>query len=679
MASILFVVTLVLGSVYFLCCGGCGKQAGGQRSGAEGGSSKGKIQAKLTVKTPPVAGPASPAAKEAAAAPSSNSKQPTRPGRPKDVVDWRLDDYHSAKREGDPRLVAAVDYLGTHFAGKESAATLLAALLEPAGEVPLAEGSSNPKPGTRGPGNVFRDRRIPKLTEAVIAALAANGTPRARQVLDELLNGTRRTPDGPAVAVAAFQALAARPGPEAEDLLFRVVTAPVGSEAEDPAANDLAKLRAAAIGLLRTNGSDSLWARVARFMLGPETPQGLYEQLWSCVMEPRSENIAAQAVLYEGDRPDEAARNRLEQRLTAASSAAMGRLLGFPAPQTPLARPASIAGGGLTGNSLFSRRDAANSEREIDPYRLAGQLWNPKLAVAMEQRLRTVETLDNGPLPVAFAATLPDPSVRTALFRTLERHWDDSPKGLKGLHIGENVNAEPGFVVVVKMLRRKGPADSAAHRAAPLRKGNDKLSAASSAKRGADAKKGKPAEWVERAAELKKHQEQVGQQWLDFSQEVAERFSRRLAAAQAHRGEQGGKEPSAADGEAPLAVPSRGEVTAAYRLDWPDDLGGKIAAAPRLRVRYARVELKDAPVTVLAYYRRQLPDAKQHALANDVGWLDSLTIGKEAAFARSVDVFVAKASKNVTGAPNQKQELTVDILTVQCEAIAKQSPITASE
>ena len=82
---------------------------------------------------------------------------------------------------------------------------------------------------------------------------------------------------------------------------------------------------------------------------------------------------------------------------------------------------------------------------------------------------------------------------------------------------------------------------------------------------------------------------------------------------------------------------------------------------------------------MLAYYRRQLPDAKQHALANDVGWLDSLTIGKEAAFARSVDVFVAKASKNVTGAPNQKQELTVDILTVQCEAIAKQSPITASE
>ena len=120
MASILFVVTLVLGSVYFLCCGGCGKQAGGQRSGAEGGSSKGKIQAKLTVKTPPVAGPASPAAKEAAAAPSSNSKQPTRPGRPKDVVDWRLDDYHRAKREGDPRLVAAVDYLGTHFAGKEA-------------------------------------------------------------------------------------------------------------------------------------------------------------------------------------------------------------------------------------------------------------------------------------------------------------------------------------------------------------------------------------------------------------------------------------------------------------------------------------------------------------------------------------------------------------------------------
>ena len=88
----------------------------------------------------------------------------------------------------------------------------------------------------------------------------------------------------------------------------------------------------------------------------------------------------------------------------------------FPLRRRPSARPASIAGGGLTGNSLFSRRDAANSEREIDPYRLAGQLWNPKLAVAMESAAGTVETLDNGPLPVAFAATLPDPSVRTSPF-----------------------------------------------------------------------------------------------------------------------------------------------------------------------------------------------------------------------------------------------------------------------
>ena len=239
------------------------------------------------------------------------------------------------------------------------------------------------------------------------------------------------------------------------------------------------------------------------------------------------------------------------------------------------------------------RRDAApqQTEAEIDPYRAAERLWNPDLAAAVQRRLRILETLDNSPPPVALAATLPEPSVRVALLRTLERNWDEGPKGLKGLRIGDDLNVDPGFVVVVKMLRRKGPADLAGHRAGPLRSGNEKLSTTSAAKKAADPNKGKQTEWVERAAELKKHEEQLGQEWLDFSQEVVERLCRRLAAAAQARGDgRGGADSAAEDDELPIAVQSRSEMTAAYRLDWPDELDGKVATAPLLRIRYAHVE-----------------------------------------------------------------------------------------
>ena len=329
-----------------------------------------KFQAKLTVKmSPSTSEPARPA-KFPASKSSAGAAEATKAGRPKDVADWRLDDYHSAKRDGDPQLVAAIGYLGGHFSGKESAATLLAALLEPAADDPFAETAAAPPSkvavGMHGSASPSYNKQTPKLTEAIIAALAANGTPRARQILQDLADGSLKVADGPAAATAAFHALAARPGREGQDFLFRMVTAAVRPAAEDPRVNDLAKLRNAAIALAGASGSESLWARLAKFMLAPETPKTLYGQLWAYVKEPRPENLVPQAVLYEGDRPDQATRSWLEQRLIAVSSGVMGRLLGLPAPQASSARPVSVVGGPLMDIPTLAPRRGAAADRSGD-------------------------------------------------------------------------------------------------------------------------------------------------------------------------------------------------------------------------------------------------------------------------------------------------------------------------
>ena len=81
------------------------------------------------------------------------------------------------------------------------------------------------------------------------------------------------------------------------------------------------------LDLLRSSASASLRLRLANYMIAPETPPSWYEELWTCLQDPRPENLAAQSVLYRSDRPDPAARRLLEQRLIAGSSAVVGRLL----------------------------------------------------------------------------------------------------------------------------------------------------------------------------------------------------------------------------------------------------------------------------------------------------------------------------------------------------------------
>jgi hypothetical protein len=602
--------------------------------------------------------------------------------RPKDVADWRCDDYDSAKKDNDPRLVAAVAYLGRHFAGKESAANFLAKLLEPPDAAAVATSAAAPPADDParaalialaagrprgGSGTPVSGPGASALTEAILAALVANGTPRARQILGGIADGSLKTADKQA-GIAALHALAAHPGPETEDLLFRIVTA-----REDTAVDaSTSQLRSTALESIRTGSFEVLSVRLAKWMLANEPSKALHDQLWACLKEPRPENLAAQIMLYQGSHLDKTMHDWLEQWIVACSSDVLGRLMGIPAPQADLARsaPASVAEIGWPDGAFTPQRPEtalAKTVTAANPYRLAESLWSANLAEVIAERLRALETLDKDAALIALAGTTPGPTLRAALLRTLERHWEEGPKGLQSLRAAAGVNVEPGFVALLKMLPRNDPVETVDNNDKSKRNGNLHRSSTQAKKGVADAQKDR------------QRQQQVGQEWMDFSRDMTREVCQRLySAALAKQSGRGGIDRTADHADLPFKLPPRAEVAAAYHLDWPDDLKGKLSAAPMLRIRYVRIEQKAAPASVLAFFRRQVPTGKEHPRAGG-DWLDSVVVEKEHVRARSVDVLMASVGKSViVGLPNQEQELTVDILTIECEGIAKPCALSAS-
>ncbi len=559
------------------------------------------------------------------------------PARPKDVNGWKREDYYSARREGDPQLVAAVGYLGGHFAGKQSAAELLIRLLE--GPPTNTDSDEGPR-GARGTGT--------NLIEAIVAALVVNGTPLAWQTIDQLASGTLRTSDNRAAAAAALRMLLSRPGQENEESLLRVVALAGQTQPVDRAPADLKGQHTILLDLLKSSASASLRQRLANYMIAPETPQNWYEQLWTCLQDPRPENLAAQSVLYRSDRLDPAARRLLEQRLRAGSSTALGRLLG-----TIL---------------LPERQPAAGAPAAADPYAVAEQMWTPGLASAVERRLAMIDSLEQSASLLTLASMIPEDRVRAAVLRTFRMHWEEDPKPLEAARIAEKTLPEPGFLLLAKVLARK---DAAAF--------GGGIGGVAHASVGTGTKSPKAAR-VAALREAKQQREHITQHWFTFAENLLRAMCQQFRAAAGTPAE--GNRPAGAGSDAKdvlLKLHAPADVVAAYRADWPAGLSGKPAGlniAP-LRVRYVRIEQQARPLRVLAYYRRQLPDCEERRIEQGV-WLDALTTG-EGGTARSTDVLITKANKNLPALADQEQRLFIEVLAIECGGMAGKSAVAISK
>lgn len=560
-------------------------------------------------------------------APSAASR-PKKSTRPQNVGDWKPQDFFSAQHDGDPRLTAAVQHLGNHSTDEPAAAELIAKLLE----------SSEANAASRG------IEPNPRLAETAVAALSANSAPQARQTLERLVAGTLPAANPQAAATAAFKAMLARDCPENDDLLFRVITVPDRPNQASRTEVDPQKLRYTAISFMRTAGSESLRVRLAQQMLAPETSATLYNQLWACLREARPENAAAQITLYQSLRLDQKSQDLLEQRLADQSGEVLTRLLGIP-------------------SSKRGSASNAKSDATTDPYHLAEMIWSPDFAASVERRLRLIDSLGRETRLVVLASAIPNPSLRSALLRVLQRHWDEGPKGLEPFCKPEGVTVEPGFVVLTKTLLRKDD----------LGAGADKTARGSGVRPSGFAVK---AARSSEMRQLKQLQEAIAQRWVDLSRNVVCATCRQFRQAAQADLNSDARNRTAADVQIPVKPYPGAEVASVYRLEWPAGLSGKVAAAPSLQVVCIRLEIKASPVRLLAHYRRQLPDCVEREIPAG-RWLDSL-VQDDQGRVRSIDVLLAKASRNALGLPDQEQELTADILVIECESFAKKNPVSAS-
>ncbi|MCS7303928.1 MAG: hypothetical protein NZ602_02310 [Thermoguttaceae bacterium] len=230
--------------------------------------------------TPPLAGPETPppgtevAPGQQAGAASTEKKPEEKPKRPEKVEDWRRDDYFSAKREGDPRLVEALRYFGQRFAADKKAADAALMLEEliqvetlpvgkpeekpaaggtpgtgpgipPApspGMMPPGAGPGMPPPetlppqgpgympgGTPGMGPTAQPQRFQLSQEALqiaIWALVINQSPESRQILGKILSGQIDTGMDRLATETVLKLLAIQGNPETEQLLLAALIAP---------------------------------------------------------------------------------------------------------------------------------------------------------------------------------------------------------------------------------------------------------------------------------------------------------------------------------------------------------------------------------------------------------------------------------------------------------------------
>lgn len=532
------------------------------------------------------------------------------PPLPDAFSDWKADDFLKARLLGDPRLAPAVEYYGKQHVGDEAAAQLLTQLLEG----PSAAGSADEVTEEidrrsrlrRGLGS----RQSPAI-EAIVAALAANGTAKARQTLEGLLVGTVSTENSQG-AQAALKALVEHPSPEHEEIVLRVLTAAQTETGREG-------LRQQAVALLKTSASSRFRVRLAEHLAGPAVSADLRAMLEPIIQEPTPVNFEARVVLYASPQTGDEMRASMEREFLAYSSEAMGCLLRLP-----------------------EWRDRLVSDPAW-PRRVAQQLWTPRFQIVLERRLERAQSLSESGLPLMLATTIPTAPMRSVVFRTLERRWTDGPDALKAAGYPVDVISEPGLLLVLKtILQRSGVSTPA----------------------------GRTARYGEVVRARYERDARLAGQWSMATQELAELMCSRFRSAGQADADAARLEGKAADFAAvlddlPVEVPEGANVVAAVRCVWPGGIAEEIPGeeASPLLIHYVRIEGNADPRQVAGLYRRRLVRAESREIAGGF-WLDSFNSGTTG-HKRSIDVFVRALDPDPLRLPDEPQDLGVDILSLE--------------
>lgn len=167
-------------------------------------------------------------------------RDPNKPARPEDFLEWKPEDYLAAKAERDRLLADAVRFAGQNpqWQTKPQVVKLFIQLLETQEppEQPKAEETNADEPyGRRNEGRFggYNNRDVPagqvepQVAREIIAALGNHESQLALDTLEALLTGKQEVPlEMSEIVPEVVKALVAKENPRREELLFRIVTNP---------------------------------------------------------------------------------------------------------------------------------------------------------------------------------------------------------------------------------------------------------------------------------------------------------------------------------------------------------------------------------------------------------------------------------------------------------------------
>ena len=206
-------------------------------------------------------------------------------------------------------------------------------------------------------------------------------------------------------------------------------------------------------------------------------------------------------------------------------------------------------------------------------------------------------------------ATIPMPAARSALQRTLVRHWYESPGTVFGSTWPQGCQPEPGLLAVLKSLPHRRVAAPTTGKIArrPF---------------------GRPSPASPRLHSEQQKQDQIATAWLHASELLVLDMMRRFRAASLARKIDRRKFADEA-ADVPVRLQPGAEIVAAFAVDLP---GAVLTAAnlpvEPLRVHYFRADEKAKISAVVARCKQQMGKCEERGMPDGV-WIDGYRAAAE--------------------------------------------------
>ena len=285
-------------------------------------------------------------------------------------------------------------------------------------------------------------------------------------------------------------------------------------------------------------------------------------------------------------------------------------------------------------------------------FQVADLLWSKKFCDLLTTQLDKVLSFDREPDLVTLTSTIPQDCTRAALFKLLNKRWQDGPGALEAVGFPDQIMTDPGLLVLVKMLPRKDRG-GAAQRTAPQ------------PARGRGTNTLRPAE----------RKAQAEQGWMDVSTKLVaawRKWLRGAALAKKNTEEYWELDPQ----DVTHSLPSKfqlhtfAKVIASYHIVWPKEApaGLSIEKPSTLEIHYLYIEETNVPRKTVSYYARQAQTrlSERRTLDNSV-WFDDMQAIPETDGLRSVDVFITHPHGTAADIMHDEMEddIIVEVMTIE--------------